>query len=134
MNTAIANPPEYRNEEDHAQTLLGYVPKVLEPTYEKILVAEIETVKSSMGIILPPLNAHSKVELRRGLVLAVGCGERIDGTTEIRPHIVKPGDVVVYAWSASVETIIDTPTGREKLRFLTVDGLYGIERTAEVSG
>ncbi len=105
---------------------------ILRPLYEKILVRPMDATVSIGGIALPPPSPRSGIELRRGEVIAVGTGgERIDGVLETRPHLVKPGDIVTFAWAASVSIFVVNEQGRrEELKFITVDGLYGVDAVA----
>lgn len=101
---------------------------MIQPLYEKILIKPLGTKeeKSEGGIVLLPLTPHSKVELRVGEVVAVGLGgERTDGQVETRPHLVKPGDRVVYAWAAAVP-FRPSRSNPEEWHFVLVDGLYAI--------
>ncbi len=101
--------------------------------YEKILVRPTPEERSIGGIHMVPLGPHSKVELRMAEVVSVGDGgERIDGTHITREHRVKPGDVVIYAWAASVPILVtveakelESGYRREEWRYVTTDGLYG---------
>ena len=107
-------------------------PPNVQPLYEKILIQPLdhkgETTEA--GIFLLPLSPHSKIELRRGRVLAVGIGgERTDGQVQTREHIVKPGDIVIYAWAAAVP-FRPSRSSTEEQHFVLVDGLYAIERQA----
>lgn len=101
--------------------------------YEKILVRPMKEEESFGGIYMVPPGPHSGLTLRMAEVMSVGDGgERIDGTHVTREHRVKPGDIVVYAWAASVPILVTVPDTttlngyrREEWRYLTVDGLYG---------
>lgn len=108
---------------------------MIQPLYEKILVKPLDTkeAKSDGGIVLLPLTPHSKVELRIGEVVAVGIGgERTDGQVATRPHLVKPGDRVVYAWAAAVP-FRPSRSSTEEWHFVLVDGLYAIDAVEAVA-
>ncbi len=110
----------------------------LRALYEKILIKPIPEEQSHGGILMVPLGPHSKVDLRMAEVVSVGDGgERIDGTHITREHRVKPGDVVVYAFTGTVPILVTvedktTETGwrREEWRYTTVDHIYGVVEAA----
>lgn len=106
-----------------------------EPIYEKILMRPLDNKerKTRGGIIALPPGPHSKIELRMGEVIAVGQqGERTDGQLGTRPHVVKPGDEVLYAWAGGVPMYYDNPeTGvREDLVMTIVDHIFAITKRA----
>jgi co-chaperonin GroES (HSP10) len=98
------------------------------PLYEKILMRPADPKLSKGGLHLLPPGPHSKIELRKGIVIAVGIGgERMDGQVETRPHICRVGDEVLYAWSGAVPLRFDHDDGHvEELMLTTVDHIYAI--------
>ena len=76
----------------------------LRPLGDKILVKRVEAEsKTKSGIVLPD---SAKEKPRRGKVLSVGDGKRLD-TGERAPINVKKGDEVIFASYAGTEIKLD---------------------------
>jgi chaperonin GroES len=76
----------------------------LRPLGDKILVKRLEAEsKTKSGIVLPDA---AKEKPRRGKVLAVGEGRRLDNG-ERAPAVVKKGDEVIFASYAGTEVKLE---------------------------
>jgi chaperonin GroES len=76
----------------------------LRPLGDKILVKRVEAEsKTKSGIVLPDT---AKEKPRRGKILAVGDGKRLDNG-ERAPFSVKKGDEVIFASYAGTELKLD---------------------------
>jgi chaperonin GroES len=76
----------------------------LRPLGDKILVKRVEAEsKTKSGIVLPDT---AKEKPRRGKVLAVGEGKRLDNGQRLAPG-VKKGDEVIFASYAGTEIKLD---------------------------
>ena len=76
----------------------------LRPLADKILVKRVEAeTKTKSGIVLPD---SAKEKPRRGKILAVGDGRRLDNG-ERAPLHVKKGDEVIFASYAGTEIKLD---------------------------
>lgn len=76
----------------------------LRPLGDKILVKRVEAEsKTKSGIVLPDT---AKEKPRRGTVLAVGEGRRLDNG-ERAPAAVKKGDQVIFASYAGTDIKVD---------------------------
>ncbi len=76
----------------------------LRPLGDKILVKRVEAEsKTKSGIVLPDT---AKEKPKRGKVLAVGDGKRLDNG-ERAPFTVKKGDEVIFTSYAGTEVKID---------------------------
>ena len=76
----------------------------LRPLADKILVKRLEAEsKTKSGIVLPD---SAKENPKRGKVLAIGDGKRLDDGTKA-PFTVKKGDEVIFTSYAGTEVKID---------------------------
>ena len=93
----------------------------LRPLGDKILVKRMEAEsKTKSGIVLPDT---AKEKPKRGTVLAVGTGKRLDNG-EMSPFTVKKGDEVLFTSYAGTELKID---GEEVLIMSEDDVLAVVE-------
>jgi chaperonin GroES len=93
----------------------------LRPLGDKILVKRLEAeTKTKSGIVLPDT---AKEKPKRGKVLAIGDGKRLD-TGERAPFSVKKGDEVIFTSYAGTEVKID---GEEVLIMSEEDVLAVVE-------
>lgn len=91
----------------------------LRPLGDKILVKRLEAEsKTKSGIVLPDT---AKEKPRRGTVLAVGEGKRLD-SGERHPLHVKKGDEVIFASYAGTEIKLDN----EELMIMSEDDVLAI--------
>lgn len=91
----------------------------LRPLGDKILVKRVEAEsKTKSGIVLPDT---AKEKPRRGKVLAVGEGKRLD-TGERSPVHVKKGDEVIFASYAGTEIKLEG----EDLMIMSEDDVLAI--------
>jgi chaperonin GroES len=76
----------------------------LKPLGEKVIVKRLEAeTKTKGGIVLPDT---AKEKPKRGTVLAVGEGKRLDSGELVKPA-VKPGDEVIFSSFAGTEFTLD---------------------------
>ncbi len=76
----------------------------LRPLGDKILIKRVEAEsKTKSGIVLPD---SAKEKPRRGKVLSVGEGKRLENGTRAEPQ-VKKGDEVIFASYAGTEIKLD---------------------------
>ena len=76
----------------------------LRPLGDKILVKRVEAeTKTKSGIVLPD---SAKEKPKRGKILAVGTGKRLDDGT-VAPMSVKKGDEVIFTSYAGTEIKLD---------------------------
>jgi len=76
----------------------------LRPLGDKILVKRLEAeTKTKSGIVLPD---SAKEKPKRGKILAIGDGKRLD-SGERAPFSVKKGDEVIFTSYAGTEIKID---------------------------
>ena len=81
----------------------------LKPLGDKVIVKRVEAeTKTKGGIVLPDT---AKEKPKRGKVLAVGEGKRLDSGELVKPA-VKPGDEVLFSSFAGTEITVD---GKEVL-------------------
>jgi chaperonin GroES len=93
----------------------------LRPLGDKILVKRVEAeTKTKSGIVLPDT---AKEKPKRGKVLAIGDGKRLDNG-ERAPFTVKKGDEVIFTSYAGTEFKID---GEEVLVMSEDDVLAVVE-------
>ena len=91
----------------------------LRPLGDKILVKRVEAeTKTKSGIVLPD---SAKEKPKRGTVISVGAGRRLD-TGEIAPLNVKKGDEVIFTSYAGTEVKIDG----EELMIMSEDDVLAI--------
>jgi len=91
----------------------------LRPLGDKILIKRVEAEsKTKSGIVLPD---SAKEKPRRGKVLAVGEGKRLD-SGERSPLHVKKGDEVIFASYAGTEIKLDN----EDLMIMSEDDVLAI--------
>ncbi len=76
----------------------------LRPLGDKILIKRVEAeAKTKSGIVLPD---SAKEKPKRGKILAVGDGKRLDDGTKA-PFTVKVGDEVIFTSYAGTEIKLD---------------------------
>lgn len=76
----------------------------LRPLGDKILIKRVEAeTKTKSGIVLPD---SAKEKPKRGKILAVGTGKRLDDGT-VAPLTVKVGDEVLFTSYAGTEIKLD---------------------------
>ncbi len=93
----------------------------LRPLGDKILVKRVEAEsKTKSGIVLPDT---AKEKPKRGKVLAVGAGKRLD-SGELSAFTVKKGDEVIFTSYAGTEVKLD---GEEVLIMSEDDVLAVVE-------
>jgi len=93
----------------------------LRPLGDKILIKRLEAEsKTKSGIVLPD---SAKEKPKRGKILAVGSGKRLD-SGEKAPFTVKTGDEVLFTSYAGTELKID---GEEVLIMSEEDVLAVVE-------
>ena len=91
----------------------------LRPLGDKILVKRVEAeTKTKSGIVLPD---SAKEKPKRGKVLAVGNGKRLD-TGEMSTFTVKKGDEVLFTSYAGTELKIDG----EEVLVMSVDDVLAV--------
>ena len=91
----------------------------LRPLGDKILIKRVEAeTKTKSGIVLPDT---AKEKPKRGKVLSVGDGKRLD-TGERAAISVKKGDEVIFASYAGTEIKLDG----EELMIMTEDDVLAI--------
>ena len=91
----------------------------LRPLGDKILVKRVEAeTKTKSGIVLPD---SAKEKPRRGKVLSVGEGKRLENG-ERSPLHVKKGDEVIFASYAGTEIKLDN----EELMIMSEDDVLAI--------
>jgi len=91
----------------------------LRPLGDKILVKRVEAeTKTKSGIVLPD---SAKEKPKRGTVLAVGDGKRLDNGTRA-PFSVKKGDEIIFTSYAGSEIKVDG----EELMIMTEDDILAI--------
>ncbi|HZL36065.1 MAG TPA: co-chaperone GroES [Tepidisphaeraceae bacterium] len=91
----------------------------LRPLGDKILIKRVEAEsKTKSGIVLPDT---AKEKPRRGKVLAVGEGKRLE-SGERSPIHVKKGDEVIFASYAGTEIKLDN----EELMIMSEDDVLAI--------
>lgn len=91
----------------------------LRPLGDKILVKRVEAeTKTKSGIVLPD---SAKEKPKRGTVLALGDGKRLDNGTRA-PFSVKKGDEIIFTSYAGSEIKVDG----EELMIMTEDDILAI--------
>ena len=76
----------------------------LRPLGDKILIKRVEAeTKTKSGIVLPD---SAKEKPKRGKILAVGTGKRLDDGT-VAPMTLKVGDEVIFTSYAGTEIKLD---------------------------
>jgi len=91
----------------------------LRPLGDKVLVKRLEAEsKTKSGIVLPD---SAKEKPKRGKILSVGDGKRLD-TGERAPFNVKKGDEVIFTSYAGTEVKIDG----EELIIMSEDDILAI--------
>jgi chaperonin GroES len=91
----------------------------LRPLGDKILVKRVEAeTKTKSGIVLPD---SAKEKPRRGKILSVGDGKRLENG-ERAPFHVKKGDEVIFASYAGTEIKVDN----EELLILSEDDVLAV--------
>lgn len=91
----------------------------LRPLGDKILIKRVEAEsKTKSGIVLPDA---AKEKPKRGKILAVGTGKRLDNG-ELAPMGVKKGDEVIFTSYAGTEIKLDG----EELMIMTEDDVLAI--------
>jgi len=91
----------------------------LRPLGDKILVKRVEAEsKTKSGIVLPD---SAKEKPRRGKILSVGDGKRLDNG-EKAPVELKKGDEVIFSSYAGTEIKIDN----EELMIMSVDDVLAV--------
>jgi len=71
------------------------------PLLDRVLLQEINVkdTKTASGIIIPE-SVNAEKGTKKGKVLAVGEGKRIDG--ELQKPVVKVGQTVLYSWGDEI--------------------------------
>jgi chaperonin GroES len=91
----------------------------LRPLGDKILVKRVEAeTKTKSGIVLPD---SAKEKPRRGKILSVGEGKRLDNG-ERAPIPLKKGDEVIFASYAGTEIKVDN----EELMIMSLDDVLAV--------
>ena len=91
----------------------------LRPLGDKILVKRVEAEsKTKSGIVLPDT---AKEKPKRGKILAIGDGKRLDNG-EKAPFSVKKGDEVIFTSYAGTEVKIDG----EELMIMSEDDILAV--------
>ena len=91
----------------------------LRPLGDKILVKRLEAeTKTKSGIVLPD---SAKEKPKRGTILAIGDGKRLDNG-EIAPFSVKVGDEVLFTSYGGTEVKVDG----EELLIMTEDDVLAV--------
>ena len=91
----------------------------LRPLADKILIKRLEAEsKTKSGIVLPD---SAKEKPKRGKVLSVGEGKRLD-TGERAPIEIKKGEEVIFASYAGTEIKLDG----EELMIMSVDDVLAV--------
>ena len=92
----------------------------LKPLGEKVIVKRLEAeTKTKGGIVLPD---SAKEKPKRGTVLAVGEGKRLDSGELVKPA-VKPGDEVIFSSFAGTEF---TTADAEDVLIMSQDDILAI--------
>lgn len=77
----------------------------VKPMYDRIVVRRVEAIsKTKGGIIIPETAKEKPIE---GVVIAVGQGRYIAGSPELRPLVLKPGDLVLFPREAGNEVLLN---------------------------
>jgi chaperonin GroES len=93
----------------------------LTPLADKVIVKRLEAeTKTKGGIVLPDT---AKEKPKRGKVLAVGEGKRLDSGELVKPA-VKVGDEVIFASFAGSEITVDG----EELLIMSQDDILAVVR------
>ena len=91
----------------------------LTPLGDRVIVKRLEAeTKTKGGIVIPDT---AKEKPKRGKVLAVGEGKRLDSGELVKPA-VKAGDQVIFTSFAGTEITVDG----EELLIMTQDDILGI--------
>ena len=91
----------------------------LRPLADKILIKRVEAeTKTKSGIVLPD---SAKEKPKRGKVLAIGDGKRLDNGTK-SPMTLKKGDEVIFTSYAGTEVKIDG----EEVIIMTEDDVLAV--------
>ena len=91
----------------------------LTPLGDKVIVKRLEAeAKTKGGIVLPD---SAKEKPKRGKVIAVGEGKRLDSGELVKPA-VKPGDEVLFTSYAGAEIEV----AGEELLIMSQDDILGI--------
>jgi chaperonin GroES len=91
----------------------------LRPLGDKILIKRLEAeTKTKSGIVLPD---SAKEKPKRGKIIAVGAGKRLDNG-ELSTFSVKKGDEVIFTSYAGTEVKIDG----EELIILSEDDILAV--------
>lgn len=96
------------------------------PLGKLLLVKEIETTesKSAGGLIITATAAER--DLKRGMVIKVGQGERSNFNGELYPvDVIKEGMIVYYSPNHATEVVDQTTS--EKFYFVNSSMLFGYE-------
>ena len=93
--------------------------KKLKPLADKVVVKRLEAeAKTKGGIVLPDT---AKEKPKRGKVLAVGEGKRLDSGELVKPA-VKPGDEVIFSSFAGTELTV----GGEEVLIMSQDDILAV--------
>ena len=91
----------------------------LKPLADKVVVKRLEAeAKTKGGIVLPDT---AKEKPKRGKVLAVGEGKRLDSGELVKPA-VKPGDEVIFSSFAGTELTV----GGEEVLIMGQDDILAV--------
>jgi chaperonin GroES len=93
----------------------------LKPLGDRVVVKRVEAESKTKGGIVLPDTAQEKP--KRGKVLAVGAGRRLD-SGELVPPSVKVGDEVIFASFAGTEVTVEG----EEVLIMSQDNVLGIIR------
>jgi chaperonin GroES len=91
----------------------------LTPLADRVIVKRLEAeTKTKGGIVLPD---SAKEKPKRGKILAVGAGKRLDSGELVKPA-VKVGDEVLFSSFAGTEVTVDG----EELLIMTQDDILAV--------
>ena len=91
----------------------------LTPLADRVIVKRLEAeTKTKGGIVLPD---SAKEKPKRGKILAVGTGKRLDSGELVKPA-VKVGDEVLFSSFAGTEVTVDG----EELLIMTQDDILAV--------
>lgn len=75
------------------------------PMYDRIVVRRVAALsRTKGGIIIPETAKEKPIE---GIVVAVGHGRWVAGLPDLKPLVLQPGDVILFAKTAGHEVILN---------------------------